>query len=81
MENNLKKLREISNVSLSELSKALSPSNKLGDIGISMVYIQQLEEGWGNQEEIPLSFYISICDYFNCSLDYLFKRTDMRVKI
>lgn len=69
MKNNLKKLLEKDNMSVEELSEKA----KVGLKGL-----RQMLKG----NSIPcISECIAICDYFNCSMDYLFCRTDMRARL
>jgi transcriptional regulator with XRE-family HTH domain len=69
MENNLVKLIKERGISVEELTKETSVGKRS---------ITEMMKG----DTIPcISEVIALCDYFNCSLDYLFKRTDIKARI
>jgi DNA-binding XRE family transcriptional regulator len=65
MKNNLKKLLEKHQIGVERFSK---------ELGLGERSVKQMVD-----EETSLSLWecILVCDYFNCSLDYLFARTDI----
>lgn len=65
MKNNLKKLLEKHQIGVERFSKELG----LGERSVKRMV----------DEETSLSLWecVLVCDYFNCSLDYLFARTDI----
>lgn len=65
MKNNLKKLLEKHQIGVEEFSK---------ELGLGERAVKQMVD-----EETSLSLWecVLVCDYFNCSLDYLFARTDI----
>ena len=65
MKNNLKKLLEKHQIGVEGFSK---------ELGLGERSVKQMVD-----EETSLSLWecILVCDYFNCSLDYLFARTDI----
>lgn len=65
MKNNLKKLLEKHQIGVEGFSKELG----LGERSVKRMV----------DEETSLSLWecVLVCDYFNCSLDYLFARTDI----
>lgn len=69
MKNNFGKLLEDSNIGVEEVSKAT-------DIGIRTLKNFLLEISSPNLYDL-----VAICVFFNCSLDYLFCRTDIKITI
>lgn len=65
MKNNLKKLLEKHQIGVERFSK---------ELGLGERSVKQMVD-----EETSLSLWecVLVCDYFNCSLDYLFARTDI----
>lgn len=62
----LRGLREDSDMSQKELAKKL---------GISQRTLSHYETG---KRDIPTEILIKVADYFNCSIDYLFGRTNKK---
>jgi hypothetical protein len=90
MENNLRKLLENEGINEKELLFILRQRAKTTNDRQLFKYIDDrywqdtltdlLLFGVG-ESNLNIRLLFAICDYFNCSLDYLFKRTDIRVKI